>query len=366
MPMWPLHAKETFCMTGYHSADVIAEAITKKYPIDAKRAYSVIRKQAFESDRLGQGLYRKFKYIPADLEGESIGKGMDYAFNAWSAAHVAKAAGAPADDVTALFEQATYYRNFYDKGTQFVRPRLENGEWAEPFAPNEMGHMKKWRDYTESNAWQATFAVQHDPEGLAQLLGGRKQLEEKLDALFNADPALPADAPPDIAGIVGQYAHGNEPSHHIAYLYVYAGAPHKTQARVASLLETQYHNEPDGLAGNEDCGQMSAWYVMSAMGFYAVDPTSGNYVIGSPIFDKVTIDIGGGHTLRIDAKRKEANDQYVQSVALNGQQQQRLWFSHESIAQGGEIKLAMSSTPNTTLGSGQEDVPPSMSTGKTT
>ncbi|HWA93339.1 MAG TPA: GH92 family glycosyl hydrolase [Terracidiphilus sp.] len=360
MPVWPLQAKETECMTGYHSVGVIAEALRKGFPgIDAKAAYACVRKQAFESSYRGLPEYRKFSYIPCDLVEESVGKSMDYAYNDWAAAHIAWLAGNH-DDATALFKRSHNYRNLYDSTSTFIRPRLADGKWSEPFAPNEIGHSKKWRDYTESNPWQATFAVQHDPQGLAQLLGGRKQLEAKLDGIFTADSTLPPDAPDDIAGLVGQYAHGNEPSHHIAYLYVYAGAPHKTQDYVAKLMDTMYDTKPDGLAGNEDCGQMSAWYVMSAMGFYAVDPVSANYVFGTPLFDKVTIELGSGRKLVIDAHRESSSSRYIDAASLNGKAQSRLWFAHADIAHGGTISLRLADKPNLTLGAGKADAPPSM------
>ena len=184
-----------------------------------------------------------------------------------------------------------------------MRPRLENGQWSEPFDPTEMGYSKKWRDYTESDPWETTFTVQHDPAGLIKLFGGRKAFTSKLDALFTTSSRLPPDAPPDIAGMVGQYAHGNEPCHHMAYLYCYAGAAPKTQDRVRRLLEMEYDDQPDGLAGNEDCGQMSAWYVISALGFYAVDPVSGNYVFGTPLFDRAEVEMGGSKKLVVEAKR---------------------------------------------------------------
>jgi predicted alpha-1,2-mannosidase len=361
MPVWPLQAKETQCMTGYHSAVVIAEAIQKKFPgIDIAGAYAAMKTQALASDYKGLALYRQYGYIPCDLAAESIGKSLDYAYNDWAVAHVARATGAEADALV-LFGQAQNYRNLYDKQTGFVRPRLKSGEWAEPFFPNEMGHSKKWRDYTESNPWQSTFAVQHDPEGLAALMGGRQKLREKLDGIFSASSEQPPDAPPDIAGLLGQYAHGNEPSHHIVYLYVYAGSPHATQERVRELLDTMYRNEPDGLAGNEDCGQMSAWYVLSAMGFYAVDPVSANYVFGSPLFDKVTIQVGDSRSLMVQAIRESASDKYINAVSFNGKPSSKLWFKHLDIANGGTFTLRMSAVPNKQLGVSAKNAPPSMS-----
>ena len=360
MPVWPLQAKETECMSGYHSAVVIAEAIQKGFPgIDMIGAHAAMKRQATASDYQGLPLYRKYGYIPCDLIAESIGKSMDYAYDDWAMAHVARAAGAE-DEAAALLRRSQSYRNLYDKQIGFIRPRLVNGNWAEPFAPNEMGHSKKWRDFTESNAWQATFAVQHDPKGLADLMGGREQLLQKLDGIFNASSELPPDAPDDIAGLVGQYAHGNEPSHHIAYLYVYAGAPYKAQERLSNLMETMYHNEPDGLAGNEDCGQMSAWYVMSAMGFYAVDPVSANYVFGTPLFDKVTIDLGENRHFLLEAKRASPASKYIDAIRLNGKSETKLWFKHSDISEGGHAVFTMTDHPNKQLGNKATDAPPSM------
>ena len=364
MPIWPLQGRETQCMTGYHSASVIAEAVQKGIPgIHVADAYKAMKKEATQNDLRGLPLYREHGYIPCDLDAESVSKSLDYAYNDWAVSCVAQAAGAE-DDAKAFRERSLNYRNLFDKQQGFMCPRLASGEWATPFANNEMGHSKRWRDYTESNPWQATFAVQHDPEGLATLLGGREKLEAKLDSIFNASSALPADAPSDIAGLVGQYAHGNEPSHHIAYLYVYAGAPHKAQQRLASLMETMYNNQPDGLAGNEDCGQMSAWYVMSAMGFYAVDPISGNYVFGTPLFEKVTLNVGGGRRFVLEARRSAPSDPYIEKIQVNGAKYDKAWFTHADLASGGRVVLSMSGRPNAVFASAPEAAPPSLSTNK--
>jgi predicted alpha-1,2-mannosidase len=360
MPVWPLYAKETGAMTGYHSVVVMAEAQAKGFQgIKFDRAYPLVRKRAIEEDYRGLALYREMGYIPCDKERESTSKTMDYAYDDWAAAHLARTAGAT-EDAAQLLKSAGNYRNLYDKTTTFMRSKLSNGEWAEPFSPIELGYSKRWRDYTESNPWVTTFSVQHDPKGLAQLFGGREALIAKLDGLFNAPSDLPPDAPPDIAGLVGQYAHGNEPSHHIAYLYAYVGAPYKTQERVRSLLETMYRNEPDGLAGNEDCGQMSAWYVISALGFYAVDPVSANYVFGTPLFDRAVVRLANGKELVLEAKRKAATDMYIQSVTLNGKPHPKVWFSHADIAEGGTFVFTMGSQPNKQFGADESAAPPSM------
>ncbi len=360
VPIWPLQAKETFCMTGYHSSSVIAEALVKGFGgIDFSTAWPLYRKRAMVDDYRGLGYYRKSGYIPCDREEESASKTMEYAYDDWAVAHLAQAAGEP-DDAKFLIERSRNYRNLFDASTGFIRPRLENGQWSEPFEPTEMGYSKRWRDYTESNPWQTTFTVQHDPAGCIQLFGGRKAFMEKLDGLFNASSQLPPDAPPDIAGMVGQYAHGNEPCHHMAYLYSYAGAAHKTQERVRYLLEMEYDDQPDGLAGNEDCGQMSAWYVISALGFYAVDPVSGNYVFGTPLFDRAEVELGTGRKLIIEAKRTSPRDRYIRSVAFNGKPYRKLWFRHADIANGATIVFNMSDKPNEAFGAEESAAPPSL------
>lgn len=360
MPVWPLMSTETGTMTGYHSAAVISEACNKGFTgIDYEKAYGLMMKRAMVDDWRGLGYYRKMHYIPADKEEESVSKTFEYCYDDWSIAHVARKLGKN-DDAEMLVKRSLNYRNYYDKSVGFMRPKLESGDWTTPFRPIDMGHKKNWRDYTESNAWQATFGIQHDAAGLIDLYGGNEAFVTKLDGLFTAPSDLPEDAPPDIAGMVGQYAHGNEPSHHIAYLYVYAGAPHKTQARVRSLLETMYADKPDGMQGNEDVGQMSAWYILSALGFYPVDPVSGNYVLGAPLFEHAAVELGGGKRLELVVERKDPSHQYIQTFTLNGKPQQRVWFHHSEIAQGGKIVVTMGAEPNTSLGTKPSEIPPSL------
>jgi predicted alpha-1,2-mannosidase len=293
VPVWPLQGEETGTMVGYHSAPVVAEAIAKGFPgIDVKAAYAPFRKRAMIDDFKGLGAYRKYGYVPCDLQIESASKTLDYAYDDWAVAALAKAAGEEAD-FDLLTKRSKCFTNLYDKESGFIRPRYADGHWAAPFNPKSINVSGKWRDYTEANGWQTTFCVQHDPQLLIETLGGKEAFIAKLDGLFNASSDMPPDMPPDVAGLVGQYAHGNEPCHHMAYLYNYAGAPHKTQQRVRSLMETMYDNQPDGLAGNEDCGQMSAWFVISSLGLYAVDPVSTKYDFGTPLFDRVEISIAG-------------------------------------------------------------------------
>jgi predicted alpha-1,2-mannosidase len=357
-PVWPLQGIETVCMIGYHSAVVIAEAQAKGFTgIDYAKAWPIFRKRAMEDDYFGLAEYRKRGYIPSDLQNEAVSKTLEYAYDDWVMAHMADAVGEHGD-AKALRERSRNYRNVFDKTKNFVRPRGSDGKWLEPFDPRAMGHSKKWRDFTESNAWQATFLNQHDVYAYMELFGGAKAFEQKLDALFAASSELPDDAPPDIAGMVGQYAFGNEPAHHVPYLYAYSGAHHKTQARVRMLLETMYLPAPDGLPGNEDCGQMSAWYVMSALGLYAVDPVSTNYVFGSPLLDRAEVQLGGNKSLIVQTQGNGPGKPYIQSVTWNGKPWTKSWISHAELTAGGTLSFQMGDKPNPSFGSALADRPP--------
>ena len=359
VPVWPLYAVETGCMIGYHSAPVLAEAHIKGVKgVDYAKAYSLWRKRAFVDNYRGLIQYRDLGYIPCDQEDESVSKTLEYAYDDWAVAHLARAAGAT-EDYRLLLQRSRNYKNVFDGSSTFMRGRLANHQWADPFDPRGMGHSKKWRDFTESNSWQATFLNQHDLYEYMKLFGGEEGFVRKLDELFNQSSELPPDAPPDIAGMVGQYAHGNEPGHHVAYLYSYAGAHYKTQARVRFLLDTMHHADPDGLAGNEDCGQMSAWYIMSALGLYAVDPVSGNYVFGSPLFDRATIQLAGGKQLTVETVGNGADRPYIQSVSWNGNPYRKNWIRHADLIGGGTLTFHMGAQPNTGFGAATEDRPPS-------
>jgi predicted alpha-1,2-mannosidase len=290
---------------------------------------------------------------------ESVSKTLEIAYDDWALARIAQAAGAH-DDAAALRRRSLNYLNLYDPESGFMRPKLDDGAWVVPFDPREVGHLPGRKDYTESDAWQATFIPQHALENYIAQSGGAKAFEQKLDAFFAATPDMSVYADPDIAGMVGQYAHGNEPCHHIAYLYTYVGAPHKTQALVRRLLLTMYDAAPDGLAGNEDCGQMSAWYVMSALGLYAVDPVSGVYILGSPLFDSATIRLAGGRKLTILAHNNALDRPYVRAVRWNGVPWSKLWIDHATLVQGGVLEFAMSASPDPVLGVAASDWPHSL------
>ncbi len=360
IPIWPLQAGETFCMTGYHSASVMAEACAKGFPgVDWKRAYAVMRKRNMVDDYEGLGYYRQMGYIPADKHGESVSRALEYCYNDWACAKVADTTG-NGDDAAIQRKRSQNYRNLFDKETGFIRPKMADGTWAPDFDPKATGHTKKYRDYTESNAWQTTFFVQHDAKGYIETFGGREAFTAKLDALFAATPGVSNEEVVDMSGFIGQYVHGNEPSHAILFLYTYAGQPWKTQQRVRQVLDTLYHNDFDGLSGNEDCGQMSAWYVMSALGLYAVDPVSATYVLTAPLFDKVSVRVGEGRELVISAVRNAPADTYIQSVKLNGKALDRLWVRHEDLAKGAKLEFVLGAQPNKELGVDGAVAPPSM------
>ncbi|HEY0759275.1 MAG TPA: GH92 family glycosyl hydrolase [Acidisarcina sp.] len=359
VPVWPLQGFETGCMIGYHSAVVLAEAHAKGIAgVDYKHAYTLWRKRAMDDPYRGLPEYRSLGYLPCDTQEESVSKTLEYAYDDWAMAQLALAAGA-GEDRQLLLKRSRNYKNVFDRSVSFVRGRLQDGKFADPFDPRAMGHSKRWRDFTESNSWEATFLNQHDVHEYMSLFDDDKTFLAKLDLLFHQSSDLPADAPPDITGMVGQYSQGNEPDHHVVYLYSYAGAPSKTQAQIRSLLETMYSDAPDGLSGNEDCGQMSAWYIMSALGLYAVDPVSGNYVFGSPLFDRATLDVGGGKRLVIRAINNGPDRPYIHHVTWNGRPHSKSWISHTELIQGGTLTFTMSAVANAGFGQALADRPPS-------
>ncbi len=301
---------------------------------------------------------RPFGYIPADWERESVSKTLEYAYDDWCIARLAGALGAN-DDARLFLDRARFYRNVFDPASGFMRGRLSDGTWKTPFSPKAASHRQD--EYTEGNAWQYTWFAPHDVRGLIELMGGRRAFIAKLDQLFEETSELEGAAPPDISGLIGQYAHGNEPSHHVAYLYAYAGAPWKTQERVRQITAALYDPTPEGLPGNEDCGQMSAWYILSVIGIYPVNPADGTYVIGAPQVETAIIDLGNGRSFTVKAPGVSPVNKYITSATLDGRPLDRCYITHAEIVAGGELVFEMGDRPNTAWGSGPSAAPPSMS-----
>lgn len=339
LPVWELVGNETNCMIGNHSIPVIVEAWKKGIRnFDPEKAYEAMKKTVL-NNRAGMQAFRQYDYIPYELENESVSKTLEYAYDDWCVAQMARELGKE-DDYLYFLKSSKNYANVFDPSTGFMRGKSVSGEWKTPFSPLYAKHRDD--EYTEGNAWQYSWLVQQDIEGLIALHGGKEAFTTKLDSLFTLDAKLEGEeASPDISGFIGQYAHGNEPSHHIAYLYNYVGQPHKTQYYVNKILTELYKNTPDGLSGNEDCGQMSAWYVFSAMGFYPVNPVEGKYQLGAPLFNKITLNVGPEKRFVILADRDNDQQIYVQEVYLNGEKLDRTWITHEEIMRGGELQFVM-------------------------
>ncbi|MHC4958264.1 MAG: GH92 family glycosyl hydrolase [Planctomycetota bacterium] len=336
LPVWELAGTYTGCMIGYHSVSVIADAYAKGIRgFDAEQALEAMVHSA-RLEKLGLPAYREFGFIPSELEGESVSKTLEYAYDDWCIAVTAQALG-NREIADAFFRRALSYRNVYDPSSGFMRPK-RNQQFIEPFAPEEVNS-----HFTEANSWQYSLFVPHDVAGLMELLGGPEELETWLDQLFDASSETSGREQADITGLIGQYAHGNEPSHHMAYLYAFSGRPDKTQATVREILDTLYSDKPDGLCGNEDCGQMSSWYVFSALGFYPVTPGTKEYVIGAPLFPEATIRLENGKTFNV---RSTGSGPYVQAATLNGKPHARAVLSHDAILAGGELVFEMGGKPS--------------------
>lgn len=344
LPVWAFHGLETWCMIGYHAVPVIADAYMKGIKgINADEALAAMVASADYGPYGGLEHYKKLGYVPIDLEPEAASKTVEYAFDDWTIARMAEKMGKK--DVAARFYQrAQNYRNVFDSRTGFVRARKSTGEFREPFNPVQSNFGS---DYTEGSAWQYSWYMPHDNAGLVGMLGGDAGLQSKIDQVFDAKVEDNVYAHmEDISGLIGHYAHGNEPSHHVAYLYNFAGAPWKTQARLAQIVASQYHNKPDGLAGNDDLGQMSAWLAFTALGFYPVAPGSNQYVIGRPFVDKAVLTLPNGKRFTIRAEAMSAANAFVGSVALNGKPLLRSFLRHEDIMAGGELVFRMQAAPN--------------------
>jgi predicted alpha-1,2-mannosidase len=350
LPVWELAGNYTGCMIGYHSIPVITDAYMKGIKdFDINTAYEAMKHSTMQ-DHLGLESYKKYGYVLAHKESESVSKTLEYAYDDWCIAQIAKSIDST-EDYNYYIKRAQSYKNIYDPTSGFMRAKL-NGSWKFPFDPTEVDF-----HFTEANSWQYSFYAPQDISGLIQLMGGKEKFNEKLDQLFTADDKTTGRHQVDITGLIGQYAHGNEPSHHMAYLYNYVNKPWKTQKMVHRILNEMYTINPDGYSGNEDCGQMSAWYVLSAAGFYPVTPTSNLYIIGTPQHKETIFNLENGNTFTIKAKNLSEKNIYIQSAKLNGQDYTQSYINHNDIMEGGELIFYMGSKPNVNWGSEDQDIP---------
>lgn len=346
LPIWSLQANETWCMIGYHAVPVIADALINGMPgLDAERAYEAVKTTATNRDYDSVALYSKLGWVPFDKENESVSKTLEYAYDDYCVAQMAKALGKE-DDYKEFMRRAASYRNLFDPSIGLMRGKDSNGKWREPFDPHLYEEDIPKRDFTEGTSWQYSWYVPQDVPGLIGLLGGNKEFIKKLDALFTFQDAEKNEGVSDIQGRIGEYWHGNEPSHHIIYLYTYAGEPWKTAEWLRKVIDTQYGNKPNSLSGNDDCGQMSAWYLFTCMGFYPVCPASGYYVIGAPQVPKVAMNLSNGKTFTVTAKDLSAENLYVQSVELNGKPIEQPFLANKDVKNGGSLVFTMGPKPS--------------------
>lgn len=344
LPVWELEGNETFCMVGNHSIPVIAEAILKGIgDFDHELAYEAMKATSMH-DRDGMGLLMKVGYIPADQIQQSVAKSLEVAIDDWSVAAVAQKLG-KTEDAEYFFKRAESFKAYFDQETGFMRGKLTNGQWTTPFDPAYSKH--EGSDYTEGNAWQYLWLVPQNVNGLIELLGGKEPFADKLEQLFNVEEGVKGEeASSDISGLIGAYAHGNEPGHHTTFLFNYAGRPWRTQELNRQIQTEMYTDQPEGICGNEDCGQMSAWYIFSTMGFYPVNPAELIYQLGSPLVQEARIEVGANQYFTMKAPLASIENKYIQEVKLNGQALDRSYITHQEIMQGGTIEFTMGAEPN--------------------
>lgn len=363
LPMWELVGNYTGCMIGYHSVPVIVDAYLKGMrDFDTGKAYkAMVEAATYSTEGIlfpSKGVQEKlmpmskkynaeFGFVPANLENQSVSKALEYAYNDWCIAQMAKELG-ESEDYSYFMERSKRYTHYYDYNTGFMRGKKDDGKWREPFNPRSSEH--RVDDYTEGNAYQWSWFVPHDVDGLVELVGGKQQFISQLDTLFSTSSDLVGEhVSSDITGLIGQYAHGNEPSHHISHMYNFVGQPWKTQELTDKIMGDLYFNDPNGLAGNEDCGQMSAWYVLNAMGFYAFCPGKPVYSIGRPMFREVEIKLQNGKVFKVTARNNSPKNLYIQSLKLNGTPLTNAFFTHDDIVNGGILEFEMGATPNKNL-----------------
>ena len=345
LPIWQLWGQDNYCMIGNHSIPVITDAILKGIPgIDVEKAYEAVYNSSVTSHPNSPfEVWEKYGFMPENIQTQSVSITLEQAFDDWCVAQLAEKLNKDAD-YQRFHKRSEYYRNLFHPKTKFFQSKNDKGEWIEPFDPYQYGG-NGGHPFTEGNAWQYFWYVPHNIQALMELTGGTKAFEQKLDTFFTSNYKS-EQMNHNASGFVGQYAHGNEPSHHVAYLYNFAGQPWKTQKYVSHILNTLYNNTSSGYAGNDDCGQMSAWYVFSAMGFYPVNPADGRYIIGSPLLDECTLKLAGNKEFHIRTLRKSPEDIYIQSVTLNGKKHKDFFITHQDIMNGGTMVFKMGKKPS--------------------
>lgn len=360
LPVWDLSTFETNTMTGYHAIPVLADAILKDWPgLDAERALEAMLKSAHQDIREVPA-YIEYGYVPQDVNGGSVTKTLEYAFDDYCIALVAQKLGKQ-DIYDTFIKRAKNYTHHFDPESGFMRAKFKNGKFVEPFDPFYSEHDFDKSQYIEGNAWQHSFFVPHDVRGLAKLFPQENGLSKMLDSLFVVSSEMTGEnISPDASGFIGQYAHGNEPSHQIAYMYSYLGEAWKTQEKVREIVDSMYNDTPEGLAGNEDAGQMSAWAVWSILGMYPVVPAGGEYVFGSPMIDEALIHLPNKNTFKIIAHNNSKENRYIQSVKLNGKEYHKVFITHDDLLKGGKLEFRMDKTPNKEYGKNKNTWPSSM------
>ena len=355
LPVWALHSGETNCMPGYSAVPIIADAYLKGFTgFDAEEAFAAMKATTVYPLQKAVPYVVDLGFIPCDKVHEATSIAMEYAVDDWGVAAMAKKMGKK-EDAELYARRAMYYKQYFDKDIKFIRPKMEDGTWRTPYDPANSIHMTG--DFCEGNGWQYTFFAPHDVYGLIELFGGDDEFTAKLDEFFVNEDSMGETASADITGLIGQYAHGNEPSHHIAYMYAYAGQQWKTAEKVRFVMDEFYTDKPDGVIGNEDCGQMSAWYVLSSMGFYQENPSDGVFVFGSPRFDKMTVKVRGDKTLVIEAENNGPKNIYIQEVYFNGQPYEKSYITYDELIAGGTLKFVMGPEPNKNFGAAKENRP---------
>jgi predicted alpha-1,2-mannosidase len=348
LPIWTLWGKENHCMIGNHSIPVIVDAYLKGFAgFDAEEAYRAVKESSTVSHKNSDWeTYNKYGYYPFDIVSvESVSRTLESAYDDYCVAQMAEQLG-KTDDYQYFMKRSLFYKNLFDTQPKLMRGKDSKGKWRTPFSSFSLSHASSiGGDYTEGNAWQYTWHVQHDVAGLIELMGGKQAFATKLDSLFFIEKPVDKKAV-DVTGLVGQYAHGNEPSHHVVYLYTFADKPYKTQELIREIFDRFYLPKPDGLCGNDDCGQMSAWYMFSAMGFYPVNPCGGEYIIGAPQIPAITLNLKNGKNFRMKALNLSSENRYVKSVSFNGKEITDFRIQHENIMNGGELLFTMTNQPN--------------------